>query len=284
MSIAPVPTRTADGNTPGDELRRARDAQGLSLEDMSRLTKISLSKLTAIERNDLDKLPGDVYVRGFLRAYAREVDLDPEETVQRYFAHAEAQQQRYAVTAPAPGVTIATLNAHASAPHAVAHDGGAPRRSLTPSVARSPWVMATIALIGLIAYIAFSRTHSPTQANVGAPAAPISDATPAANAGAAADQVATASSAVPDVLQFELQPQGPCWISANADGEPVVSRLLQAGERQTIQVREELVMRVGDPGAVTMSINGQAGRPLGRAGEPVNVRITKENFRDFLSS
>ena len=63
----------------------------------------------------------------------------------------------------------------------------------------------------------------------------------------------------------------------------VVAKLLQAGERHTLEASEELVLRVGDPGALSFSINGQAGRPLGRAGEPVNVRITKDNFRDFLS-
>jgi hypothetical protein len=72
-------------------------------------------------------------------------------------------------------------------------------------------------------------------------------------------------------------------LTANVDGTPVVAKLLQAGERHTLEASEELVLRVGDPGAVSFSINGQAGRPFGRAGEPVNVRITKDNFRDFLS-
>jgi hypothetical protein len=84
-------------------------------------------------------------------------------------------------------------------------------------------------------------------------------------------------------LRLELQPQGPCWLTANVDGTPVVAKLLQAGERHTLEASEELVLRVGDPAALSFSINGQAGRPLGRAGQPVNVRITKDNFREFLS-
>jgi hypothetical protein len=85
-------------------------------------------------------------------------------------------------------------------------------------------------------------------------------------------------------LQFELTPHGPCWLAAAADGNPVFARLLQAGDQERIEVHDELVLRVGDPGALAFTINGHAGRTLGRPGEPINVRITKDNFRDFISS
>jgi len=49
-------------------------------------------------------------------------------------------------------------------------------------------------------------------------------------------------------------------------------------------VRDALVLRVGDPGACAFSINGRAGRLLTTAGTPVTVRITKDNFKEFVSS
>jgi hypothetical protein len=281
MTLAAPTSPSARAETPGDTLRRAREAQGLSLDDLSRLTKISVSKLTALEHNDLDLLPGEVYVRGFLRAYAREVELDPEETVQRYFEHIHAEQEMVAVTVPHAGA----LASHRGpvAMHAVAHDEGHPASDLNPKSATGQWVAGAVAVIGLIAYLTFTQTHAPSNDAVQA-AAPAGDAAHASGSGTP-DQAATAANtAVPNVLQFELQPQGPCWISANVDGEPVLSKLLQAGDHHTFQVHDELVIRVGDPGAVTYSINGQPGRPLGRAGEPINVRITKDNYRDFVSS
>ena len=59
---------------------------------------------------------------------------------------------------------------------------------------------------------------------------------------------------------------------------------MEAGTSRLIQVREELLLRVGDPVSCGFTINGQVGRPLGVAGAPVNVRITKENYREFLGT
>ena len=56
----------------------------LSITELAYRTKISEATLLAIERNDLKALPGGIYLRGFLRAYAREVGCDPEEIVARY--------------------------------------------------------------------------------------------------------------------------------------------------------------------------------------------------------
>jgi hypothetical protein len=85
-------------------------------------------------------------------------------------------------------------------------------------------------------------------------------------------------------LQIELHPQGPCWLVATVDGERVLARLLQPGERETLAISEEAVLRIGDPGALLITINGHSGRTLGRPGQPVNVTITKDNFKEFLSS
>src|SRR5438477_2289374 len=68
----------------GAELRNARKARKLSIEEIARVTKISPSVLRAIDRNDFSSVPGGLFTRGFLRAYAREVGLDPEEIVQLY--------------------------------------------------------------------------------------------------------------------------------------------------------------------------------------------------------
>jgi len=50
-----------------------------------------------------------------------------------------------------------------------------------------------------------------------------------------------------------------------------------------LDVRDEAVLRIGEPAAITLSIDGAAGRSLGRPGEPVTLHITRENYREFLS-
>jgi hypothetical protein len=68
----------------GGELRAARRARNLSIDDIARATKIAPVVLRAIEDNAFDHVPPGVFARGFLRAYAREVGLDAESLVRRY--------------------------------------------------------------------------------------------------------------------------------------------------------------------------------------------------------
>jgi hypothetical protein len=59
---------------------------------------------------------------------------------------------------------------------------------------------------------------------------------------------------------------------------------MQPGERQTIESEREIVLRVGNPAALTYSINGTTGEPLGRPGVPVTVRFTNGGERATLAS
>ena len=68
----------------GDKLKSAREAKGLSIQDIEKATKIQSRYLEAIENNEFDKLPGDFYVRAFIRQYAQVVGLDGKELLSDY--------------------------------------------------------------------------------------------------------------------------------------------------------------------------------------------------------
>ena len=68
----------------GDKLKSAREAKGLSIADIEKATKIQSRYLEAIEKNEFDKLPGDFYVRAFIRQYAQVVGLDGKELLSDY--------------------------------------------------------------------------------------------------------------------------------------------------------------------------------------------------------
>ena len=65
-------------------LRTGRAEKGLSLEDVARITKIQLKTLERLEAGTSDGLPAEVFVRGFVRSYARCVGLDEDEALKRY--------------------------------------------------------------------------------------------------------------------------------------------------------------------------------------------------------
>ena len=67
---------TRDG--PGDTLADARRELGVTLRDVSDALNIPIDLLEAIEANNFDKLPGRVFARGYVRAYAKLLELDPE--------------------------------------------------------------------------------------------------------------------------------------------------------------------------------------------------------------
>ena len=70
----------------GDKFRKAREKKELSLDDVSNVTKISTRMLQAIEEENFDQLPGGVFNRGFIRAYAKHLGLNSEDAVNDYLA------------------------------------------------------------------------------------------------------------------------------------------------------------------------------------------------------
>src|SRR4051812_13755341 len=68
----------------GAMLREARERRGLSLRVIADTTRISVRALEALERNDIVRLPGGIFSRAFVRAYALEVGLDPEQTIAEF--------------------------------------------------------------------------------------------------------------------------------------------------------------------------------------------------------
>lgn len=71
----------------GKILSAAREDCGLSIAGIAKVTRIPVSSIIALEAGQFDLLPAPVFVRGFIRSYAREVDLDPGEALARYDSH-----------------------------------------------------------------------------------------------------------------------------------------------------------------------------------------------------
>ena len=66
----------------GEQLRLAREGRGIPLREISDQTRISVRYLEAIESNDYDRLPGGVFTRSFIKAYARCVGYDEKDAIE----------------------------------------------------------------------------------------------------------------------------------------------------------------------------------------------------------
>lgn len=249
----------------GTKLREARVNRGVSLAHISEATKMSSHLLQRIESGSFDQLPGGLLTRGYLRAFAREVGLDPEEIVNEYRAEHEATAE----------------DVPFKLPRSVYHD------TETRSTGRA---LAVVIALAIIMYVAARPAETPSAIPVDAVLAAINvDTTPSVEPAAApthSDYLgAPPFVAAGDVegVHIELQPQAECWVSATADGRPAIYRLMQPGEQATINARQEVVLRVGDAAALEYVVNGRAGRVLGASGEPVTVRITSDNARTWVA-
>jgi len=97
-------------STIGARLKAARTAKGLTIDDLQQITKIQKRYLIAIEDEEFDKLPGDFYVRAFVKQYADTVDLDGDALLKEYSdqlpaTHAETYVQNVDDTQPTRAAT-----------------------------------------------------------------------------------------------------------------------------------------------------------------------------------
>jgi cytoskeletal protein RodZ len=272
--------------TIGTELRQAREQRGVSLRELSDRTQIRQPVLRAIESDDFKHLPGGVIMRGFLKLYAREVGLDPDEIAKRYAAQVESTER------DRPGNGIAAANEDLSGISATL---GAGSRFARLGAAGAVAVLALLA----VAYLALRPTPAPDSGtdardqppaeSVGASSTPKPGESPTGTAmppeqgaTAAPPAAAAAKEASAGVLRVDLHATGACWVSATADGEQVASRLMGPGERLAIRVTDQAVLRIGFPGNMTVTINDQPVRPFARPGTPITLRITPGNYRELL--
>ena len=265
---------------PGAMLRERREERGMTLDQVARTTKISKNVLRALEASDVQHLPADIYTRGFVKAYAQEVGLDPETTAAEYLRKVEPLRSRHLpVEQPVPTASShGTQSAHGA--------GDAPMLLITDRLHRFGRPALAAAATGLILYFAAIRQGEDARPVRPGDTADYGDVARAGGLLRATTDVGTHTPAAlsDQPLRVEFVPRGPCWLSIDVDGVTVFAKLLQAGDHETIDVSDEAVVRVGEPGALSYSINGQSGRRLGPAGVPITVRISKDNFHEFLSS
>jgi cytoskeleton protein RodZ len=264
----------------GGELRAARQARSLSVEDIARVTKVSPRVLRAIESDTLDDVPRGPFMRGYLRAFAQEVGLDGDDLARRYREEFEPP--------PPPSAPIA--------PQSLATDAAFDPNDA--SIGSSPSHLLQIAVIAVVAVAYLISQRQPDRLGRGgdvvADAVYAAGTLPEGRVHAVATTAAAASSDVPvgtggsrdtkrpERLAIEVRAEGTCWVEAAVDGERAIARLMNAGERQTMTATDGVVLRIGDPAAFAFAINGVAGRALGPAGQPVTVRIDASNYRQFL--
>jgi cytoskeletal protein RodZ len=260
----------------------------VTLRQIANATKISVGVLEALERNDITRLPGGIFGRAFVRSYAIEVGLDPEATIQEFVAQF-----------PHDSVTVGHPTSGRIEDNAAVESERQTAGTFLSLLAISIPIAGVVLYFGTAGRRGVDEAPVPITIEAAAPApepmpavdppAPSPGAsTPAAPAAVPAAAAPAPATATPppdsDRLTIVLSVKRPCFVSATVDGEKLVDRLLQPGERKTIEVRREMVLTAGDAAAISMTLNGADAKALGKAGEVVTARVNLANFKEFLQA
>ncbi len=271
----------------GATLREERLRRQFTLEHVSNVTRISARYLEAIENDRLEELPGAVFTRGFVRQYARFLELPAEELLARLpkvdvehvaLPVAPRKEQRPLWNPrwnlPAVVLGVATV--------VVAAVGGAWFYfDLTP-------MFVAAAKAGVAAARSQQAAKNQQQAagqttpQAQAPRAALPEAGETAKADQATEVKATPEPATGDAktgaVQVLLRAHGDAWVQVVADGKKAFTGMLHRNDSREISGNQLVRVMTGNAGGLEISLNGRVLEPLGPVGEVRTIRLTAEGL------
>ncbi|HLH31371.1 MAG TPA: helix-turn-helix domain-containing protein [Terriglobia bacterium] len=278
----------------GASFKQARESRGISLDQIATETRISTRFLSAIENEDFQLLPGGIFNRGFVRAYAEKIGLDPDQAVADYERLAEVHQPEV-VPVPAPP-------------------------PVTKDRRLYPLAVAALALVIVIFYVVTRESghtaqtaSSPTPAPVNTPAVPTPTPAPAPTPTPSLQPPATApqtTSAAPEpatpppttapaaptpvpvpsapaappsgALTLEMEAREQTWVKIVADGKTVSpGEILEPGMTRKFAAANALNISIGNAGGLSLKLNDKPMKPLGKSGQVRELTITPDKVKDF---
>lgn len=237
----------------GTCLRAAREARGLSIRQLSDATKLSARVLTALEEHRCDDLPPGIYRRAAVRSYAREVGLEVEQTLLAYL-------REHPDHLPMPGTAMSTLI-------------GPTVPSRVPQV--FGWLGVIVPAVAAVAYLVLAfgmpgttRPAARGQLTLTAPTAPI-----------LAQRVAYVA---PALVRLSVRSTAPARITVVTDGQVIGDRVIEPGTTVDVAFSETAEIHADDGSRVQVEAQGIPGRPLGPAGVPQRLTLTRATYADAL--
>ena len=256
----------------GSYLRQERERRNTSLESVAQATRISLKNLEALERDESHLLPAPVFVRGFLRAYAAHLGIDPKEALALY----EAQADFFRASPPK-------------------------KIDLSPKKIRP---LAKIGLgvlaVGILFYLFCQKTPAPP---LNPPAASVPEPRPSSTPPDKPLPAEPPPSLQKELLVIPTPPAPPpapepeekkdpekqerrhvlkikakevTWLRLQIDGQKEVDALLRPEETFTWTARRQFKATIGNAGGVDVFFNGVPQGHLGDSGEVVHLLLPRE--------
>jgi cytoskeletal protein RodZ len=217
--------------TLGQYLRSAREARGIDLHEAAQQTRIGIAYLKALEEEDFSKLPGEVFVRGFLKNYGKYLQLEESQVMRKYGELMAPKSEAGPVAVKEPPVVAGKE-----------HEQKTPR-----STTIETFLWGAGILIALVLFLFTSlpnRRHQEAKHVV----APLSS-----------EQTATAPGPAMQIgkLYLEVVALEDTWLLVRTDSSPQKKALLKKGENLIWSADERFLLSYGSAKSLKLILNGQ---------------------------
>ena len=264
----------------GYTLRQERERQNLSISDIEQGTSIRALYIEAIENGEYDKLPGAIYTKGFIKNYAKFLEMDVDAVVKEFAndmaelnaeAEAEAAKAAAAENIPAPEKKVEPKPEKKSVGYSIQEE----------SRSSSKLIVAAVVLIAALAGVAWSwlsgsdsdvaKVEQPKQQvqTVAPEPAPAPDPTPVANANPEPPKPV-------DKVAIEARFNDRCWALVTVDGAVVQEGVIDGGQTLSWEGKENITFRLGNAGAVEFFQDGKSLGVQGAIGDVVDKTFTRK--------
>lgn len=247
-----------------ETIKHNRESLGLSVEQISNRTKISKEIISAIEAGEIRILP-KTYMRLFLKAYAQEINLDPQ-TILRNFEELLGESG----TTSIPLQTVTHRAQIAEIPELLEN------HSVTKSPNRN---FATIVIILIIIVFLISvlkqvlMDEKKKRITAAFPVITTSDTTQTAIISPDSQSVVPQNE-----LKLTILTKDSCWIKIIVDGRDSFEAILPPHYKKEAVATEQFDIRVGRPACVNLILNGKDIGPVGAPAIPTRLVITKDGI------
>ena len=290
----------------GERMKREREMRSITLEEIATSTKIGTRSLKALEDEDFDQLPGGIFNKGFVRAYAKYLGIDEEQAVADFLAALEEAQK--------PPTIVIEAQARAE------------REKKESAAAVRPW----LALLGIVVIIGLgvvgwkwwqgqhedetppppvvtkskpapitpgqpsttTTTPPPSTTNpTTATTTPATDATtnpapsttnpttPDTTTPTPPDTDTTATKAKPVEFTVDLHTRKASWVNITVDGKQRFNGLMTEYQQRSYSAKSEIRVSMGNAGGVELTFNGSSLGVMGQDDKPRTVTFTPNGLR-----
>jgi cytoskeletal protein RodZ len=242
----------------GNKLKQAREARGIPLSEVEWATKIKAAYLEALEEEDYSAIPGAVYIRGFLRAYATYLGLDPEPLIGEYNASSGANE----IVSTRPAVTVEPA-----------------RLMVTPAMVVGVALLLLLAIFGFYVKTQFDRYQASLAAGSPTPRAALPS--PMASSSEAPTPSPSPTARVYTGVELVIKIQGgPAWLRVDADGQPSAEtsaggKIYQPGAVLTFNATKTVHVISGKASNTFVTFNGHDQGAMQGNGDVADKTYTK---------